>query len=116
MDCNDAKGPRNNEGGQVEAVVATGGWLRRLALEKFRNYERAEMAFQPGLTVLLGPNGQGKTNILEAVHYLAFLRSFRTRQIKELVRFGADGFQLQAKLDTGTARHFGDQLAVSFGR
>jgi len=116
MDCNDVKGPLKSGADQVEAAVSTGGWLRRLALEQFRNYERAEITFQPGLTVLLGPNGQGKTNILEAVHYLAFLRSFRTRQIKELVRFGADGFQLQAKLDSGTARHVGDQLAVSFGR
>lgn len=92
------------------------GWLRRLALEQFRNYERAEIVFQPGLTVLLGPNGQGKTNILEAVHYLAFLRSFRTRQIKELVRFDAAGFQLQANLDAGVSGRSSDQLAVSFGR
>ena len=116
MDCNDAKGPLKNGAGQAETVVSTGGCLRRLALEKFRSYERAEVTFQPGLTVLLGPNGQGKTNLLEAVHYLAFLRSFRTRQIKELVRFGAAGFQLQANLAAGVAGRSGEQLAVSFGR
>ena len=94
----------------------SGGSLRRLVLEQFRNYSRAEIAFQPGMTVLLGPNGQGKTNILEAVHYLAFLRSFRTRQIRELVRFGADSFQLQASLDSGFSDRAGEELTVNFGR
>ena len=94
----------------------SGGSLRSLILKQFRNYGHAELEFKPGLTVLLGPNGQGKTNILEAVHYLAFLRSFRTRQIKELIRFGADGFQLQAGLAAAVAESGADRLSVTFGR
>ncbi len=88
--------------------------LRQLVLGQFRNYEQAEVAFEPGLNVLLGPNGQGKTNILEAVHYLAFLRSFRTRQIRELIRFGADGFQVHGRFSRGAAGE--DRLSVSFGQ
>jgi DNA replication and repair protein RecF len=101
----------------VLPAASDGNVLRQLTLEQFRNYEHADIAFQPGLTVLLGPNGQGKTNILEAVHYLAFLRSFRTRQIRELIHFGADGFQLQGRLSGGGSGQLEeDRLSVSFGR
>ena len=42
--------------------------LTRLALEDFRSYSAAELAPDPGLTVVAGPNGTGKTNLLEAIH------------------------------------------------
>ncbi|MCB0962754.1 MAG: AAA family ATPase, partial [Acidimicrobiales bacterium] len=47
--------------------------LRRLWLTDFRSYREAEVAFAPGLTAVVGPNGQGKTNLLEAIGYLATL-------------------------------------------
>ena len=51
--------------------------LDALWLTDFRNYETAELRPAPGLTVLTGANGEGKTNLLEAVGYLATLSSFR---------------------------------------
>ena len=50
-----------------------------LALEDFRNYRRAEIAFSPEVNVICGENAQGKTNLLEAVYYLCGVRSFRSR-------------------------------------
>ncbi len=62
-----------------------------LELRDFRCFE--QMHLQPaaqGITVLAGPNGSGKTSLLEAVGYLASLRSFRTSQRDALVRGAAD--------------------------
>jgi DNA replication and repair protein RecF len=62
--------------------------LQRLWLTDFRSYPSAELAFAPGLTVLLGANGEGKTNVLEAVGYLATLSWFRGAPNDALVRHG----------------------------
>lgn len=62
--------------------------LQRLWLTDFRSYPSAELGFAPGLTVLLGANGEGKTNVMEAVAYLATLSSFRGAPNDALVRHG----------------------------
>ena len=63
--------------------------LRRLWLTDFRNYGSAEVELAPaGLTVVAGGNGQGKTNLIEAVAYLATLDSFRGAPAEALVRTG----------------------------
>ena len=51
--------------------------VSRVWLTDFRNYTTAETALAPGLTVVVGGNGEGKTSLLEAVGYLATLSSFR---------------------------------------
>ncbi len=63
-------------------------WLRHLWLTDFRNYETADVALPPGLTVVRGANGEGKTNLLEAAGYLATLASFRGVATEALVREG----------------------------
>lgn len=64
--------------------------LRRLWLTDFRGYETADVTFDRDLTAVLGPNGHGKTNLLEAIGYLATLESFRGAPVDALVRMGAD--------------------------
>ncbi len=65
--------------------------LNHLWLTDFRNYRSVELSPAPaGLTVVLGSNGEGKTNLLEAIAYLATLRSFRGSPDEALVRVGAD--------------------------
>ncbi len=64
--------------------------LHRLHLEDFRNYRTADGEFAPGLTAILGENGQGKTNLIEAIAYLATLSSMRGAPSDALVRAGAD--------------------------
>ncbi|MEO5743596.1 MAG: DNA replication/repair protein RecF, partial [Terracoccus sp.] len=64
--------------------------VRHLTLKDFRSYPSAELALTPGVTTLVGLNGQGKTNLVEAVGYLATLGSHRVATDQPLVRFGAE--------------------------
>jgi DNA replication and repair protein RecF len=58
-------------------------------LSHFRNLEEADIAFSPRVNLFLGDNGQGKTNLLEALNYLALGRSHRAARNDDLIRFGA---------------------------
>jgi len=71
----------------------------RLWITDFRNYTAIELELVPGLTVVVGPNGSGKTNLLEAVGYLATLASFRGAPREALVREGADRAVVRAEAD-----------------
>jgi DNA replication and repair protein RecF len=64
--------------------------LRRLWLTDYRSYPSLDLELPPGVTAVLGPNGRGKTNLLEAVSYLATLRSFRGAPADALVRRGTE--------------------------
>ena len=64
--------------------------VTRLELVDFRNYAHAAFDFQPGTTAVVGLNGQGKTNLAEAMAYLATLDSFRGAPLDALIRVGAD--------------------------
>lgn len=62
--------------------------LKTVWLQNFRSYEELEISLHPGFTAILGPNGVGKTNLLEAIHLLATLKSFRGSPTESLVRRG----------------------------
>ncbi len=64
--------------------------LTRLALTDFRSYRAADLALEPGVTSFTGANGQGKTNLVEAVGYVATLASHRVATDAPLVRSGAE--------------------------
>jgi len=64
--------------------------LNKISVTGFRNYDQSEITFDPGTNIIIGENGQGKTNLLEAVYYLTGGRSFRTRYDKELIRHDLD--------------------------
>jgi len=76
--------------------------LARLELRGFRNYEAADLEPAPGLTVVTGGNGEGKTNLLEAVAWLATLSSFRGAPGEALVRDGDERAVLRAEIRGGT--------------
>ena len=61
-------------------------FIKHLALANFRNYETADVAFAPGVNLLVGPNGQGKTNLVEAIRYLSTLSSHRVSGYLPLIR------------------------------
>jgi len=71
--------------------------LDRVWLTDVRSYAAAELALAPGLTALLGDNGQGKTNVLEAIAWLATLQSFRGAPTEALVRQGAERAVIRAE-------------------
>jgi DNA replication and repair protein RecF len=64
-------------------------YVRRLELVDFRSYPRIVVEFEPGCSVLVGPNGTGKTNLVEALHYVSTLDSHRVATDAPLVRAGA---------------------------
>lgn len=81
-------------------------------MRDFRTYTRAEAGLGAGLTVVHGPNGAGKSNLLEAVYYGCTGRSPRTRNERELVRFGAQAARVSVGLMEGEQHH---ELSVGFG-
>jgi DNA replication and repair protein RecF len=70
--------------------------VRHLTVADFRSYASAELPLEPGVTTLVGLNGQGKTNLVEAIGYLATLSSHRVATDQPLVRFGADQAVIRA--------------------
>ncbi|HEY3450974.1 MAG TPA: DNA replication/repair protein RecF [Myxococcales bacterium] len=64
--------------------------LLSVSVRDFRNIEAAELTPAERATVVVGPNGQGKTNLLEALYLLSTLRPLRTNKFADLVRFGAE--------------------------
>jgi len=67
-------------------------FIQHLRLTQFRNYAELALACSPGINCLVGPNGVGKTNVLDALHYLAFTRGFRNSQDKLAVQEGESFF------------------------
>jgi DNA replication and repair protein RecF len=81
-------------------------------LRDFRTYSRADARLGDGLTVVHGPNGAGKSNLLEALYYGCTGRSPRTRNDRELVRFGAQAARVSLRLHDDGDEH---ELSVGFG-
>src|SRR5919205_2676722 len=73
-------------------------YLRHLQLASFRSWQRVDLALRPGPTVFVGRNGEGKTNLVEAVGYLATLGSHRVSSDAPLVRNGAEQAVVRAAL------------------
>src|SRR5260370_34522555 len=81
-------------------------------MRDFRTYAPAEARLGAGLTVVFGPNGAGKSNLLEALYFGCTGRSPRTRNERELVRFGATATRVAVRLMDGAQRH---ELTVGYG-
>lgn len=86
--------------------------LRTLAVRDFRNLARVELEPPAAGFVVVGENGQGKTNLLEAVYYFHILRSVRAARDIDLVRFGAAAFHLSARVETDRAH----EVSIGFER
>ena len=76
-------------------------FVSRLELHQFRNYRAADIALAPGVTIFQGANGQGKTNLVEAIEYLSTLGSHRVSQDAPLVLAGADQAVVRAEVVAG---------------
>ncbi len=76
-------------------------FLTHLSVADFRSWPLAELEFGPGVTTLTGRNGQGKTNLVEAVEYLATLGSHRVAADAPLIRFGAERAIVRARVRAG---------------
>jgi DNA replication and repair protein RecF len=85
--------------------------LRTLALRDFRNLARVDLRFPDAGAVIIGDNGQGKSNLLEAIYYLHLLRSVRGARDVDVVRFGTAGFHIAARTDGGAHHEIGAGFA-----
>ena len=74
---------------------------RRLSLTDFRNYENVELELERGTSLFLGSNGQGKTNLVEALHFLSTLGSHRASSDQPLIRHGQASATIRAQLVNG---------------
>ena len=70
--------------------------VKSLKLKNFRNHSYLYYEFKPGLNIITGNNGVGKTNIVEAIYYLSLARSFRTQEDKDLIKEG----KVNAEIDS----------------
>lgn len=95
-----------------QAVGTSRVTLRNLKLRDFRNIASMDLALPAEGMAIVGENGHGKTNLLEAIYYVQLLRSFRGGRDHELVRFGAGTFHIAAELDAAGAR----EVSVGFDR
>jgi DNA replication and repair protein RecF len=82
-------------------------WLSSLDLKDFRNYAEANVALSKGAVLFHGPNGEGKTNLVEAIHFASTLRSHRVSGYQNLIRQQQPSSQLAVK-----GNHGGRELLV----
>jgi DNA replication and repair protein RecF len=80
-------------------------YVRSLSVRDFRNHERTELDLEAGVTVLEGPVGAGKTNLLEALYVACVGRSFRTSNDRELIRFDAPVARATVTIDQQGLEH-----------
>jgi DNA replication and repair protein RecF len=92
--------------------------LASLAVQDFRNLERVDLVLPADGLVVVGENGHGKTNLLEAIYYLQLLRSMRGARDQDLVRFGAAGFHVGAHVvrPSGGGAGAPGEIGVGFQR
>ena len=72
--------------------------VKTLQLRQFRNYRELALSFSPGKNLFLGQNGQGKTNLLEALYFLSHARSHRTHSDRELIQARTSAASISAEL------------------
>ena len=87
-----------------------------LRLRQYRSYEACALAPCEGVNVLLGDNGQGKTNVLEALYLCCTGRSHRTRQDRELIRWGADFASVKVEAQRRDGSHQVEIVLPQAGR
>jgi DNA replication and repair protein RecF len=86
--------------------------LNSIAIRDFRNLERVDLELPPEGAVIVGDNGHGKSNFLEAVYYLQIMRSIRDARDQDLTRFDTTGFHISAHAHTPEGR----DISVGFDR
>jgi DNA replication and repair protein RecF len=90
-------------------------FVQHLSVADFRNWSRADLAFDPGPSVLVGANGQGKTNLLEAIGYLSTLASHRVATDAPLIRAGAERAVIQTAV-VSSGRQLVLEVEIAAGR
>ena len=88
--------------------------LNSISLRKFRSYDEADFSFSPGVNIICGDNGKGKTNLLEGIWMLTGVRSWRSSKKAELVQWEQQSALLKAQVET-RGRTFDLQMELPVG-
>lgn len=95
-------------------------YVSHLSLTDFRSYRQVDLTFEPGITALVGPNGQGKTNLVEAIGYVSTFSSHRVPTDAPLVRAGAPAAVVRSRIvraqDDGSERALVIDIQLGSGR
>lgn len=88
-------------------------FLTRLQLENFRNFQSLDLSFdkKENLTVLIGENAQGKTNLLESIYFLGLTRSFRTKHFHETIMWDREHGRIKGEIESSGGVH---KLEIAF--
>lgn len=79
--------------------IPKGMTLKSISLQHFRNFHSQKIEFHPQFNFIYGKNAQGKTNVMEAIYYLAELKSFRTSDRKDLIQKGEEFAKIEAQYE-----------------
>lgn len=74
-------------------------FLKELELQNFRCFTQKDITFEKSITFVTGDNGVGKTSILEAIHYLCYLKSFRSHVVQDVLHTGTESFFLKGSFE-----------------
>jgi len=75
--------------------------INNIKLQNYRNHINLELDFDPKTNLIIGQNGIGKTNILEAIHLLAVTKSFRAKYDKDLINYESKFASISGKVQRG---------------
>lgn len=87
--------------------------LNNLQLVNYRNYDSLHLEFNKKVNLLVGRNGQGKTNIVESIYMLAFGKSFRTSKDKEIIKFNSENLYVGGNFST---QHTNGLIEIAIGK
>ena len=87
--------------------------LKHLELRNFRSYDSLSLDFGPSVNEVVGPNGVGKSNLAEAIHYLSLARSWRTSDDRLLIKDGKDEATILAEIEEGPLHR---EVGITIGK
>ena len=88
--------------------------IHALELHNFRNYESLTLSFGPGVNVLYGLNGQGKTNLLEAIYLCTAARSHRTARDTDLIHYDSEGYRVKLTFAAPLDSNYQESLEIRY--
>jgi DNA replication and repair protein RecF len=91
-------------------------YLQNLTLKNFRVFSDIDITFNNGINIISGPNGQGKTSILESIYYLALTRSFRSTNDNNAIKYNDDYFRINGNISIKNNKNMKVILSYSINK
>jgi len=89
-------------------------FIKQLKVTNFRCFSSTNITFEQPVTIISGDNGTGKTSLLEAIHYMCYMRSFRAASPRDLIKFDTGNFFVKVSFENDISSH--NELQVGFSQ